>query len=374
MRLLVFSIVLIFTIIPISFAQVTLTQTTAANTGPLQTGFAVITPVTGSGEGLSVSETFGEQIGSNVFQASVLGSPLVTLTDVVVNVDPVTGSNTGVALVNPNPVPATISFSVGNQLGATVATRTITLGAHQQVSRFVTELFSGDPNFNQSVNGLLFINSDAAIGVVALAFSGGTFTSLPVAAQLTGVNVVTTANTTTAPITITAPVTTTFNGIGFAPTTINTGFAPVTPNFNGVPVPPTLLPTPTVLPVPTVANPSTTIPITGSTIPLVTSTGVIPTGTTTFTTTPNTVVVTAPTAFAFPQVIVGLGGSGAMLLPQVATGGGWVTQITIANTSTITQTVRLDLFNMVGGPLAASLGPTVPSIAIPPGGVATLTF
>src|SRR5579862_4673036 len=183
MKLLLYSFVLGLLVSTFSFGQVTLTQTAAAG-GTLQTGYAVITPTSGNGAGLSVSETFGQQIGANVFQASVLASPLVTLTDIVLSVDPNTGTNTGIAIVNPNVSTATVTLSLGNQQGATIATRKITVGAHQQISRFATELFAGDPNFSQPLTGLLFISSDVAIGVVGLSFSGGTFTSLPVAGQL----------------------------------------------------------------------------------------------------------------------------------------------------------------------------------------------
>jgi hypothetical protein len=71
---------------------------------------------------------------------------------------------------------------------------------------------------------------------------------------------------------------------------------------------------------------------------------------------------------------VGVGGAGALLLPQVATGGGWFSQITIANTSPFAQTVRVDFFNSGGAPMSLSFGSTAPSVVIAPGGVATLTI
>src|SRR6516162_3511907 len=76
----------------------------------IQTGFAVVTPTSGTGAGLSVSGTFGELVGGNFFQASVIASPLVTLTNVVINTKPITGVNTGIALVNPNNSPVTITM------------------------------------------------------------------------------------------------------------------------------------------------------------------------------------------------------------------------------------------------------------------------
>jgi len=84
--------------------------------------------------------------------------------------------------------------------------------------------------------------------------------------------------------------------------------------------------------------------------------------------------VSAPLTPAFPQLAAGVGGTGALLLPQVATGGGWVSQITIANTSPFPQTVRVDLFNAAGAPLSTPFGSTIPSVVIAPGGVATLVL
>ena len=151
-----------------SFGQVTPTQAATA-AGQLQTGFAVVTPIAGTGAGLSVSETFGHQIGTNLFQASVLASPPVTLTDIVLNVNPQSGSNTGIAIVNPNTTAATITLTAGNQQGAAIATRTIAVGPQQQISEFVSQLFPDSPTILQGVTGLLFISSNVPIGVVGLA-------------------------------------------------------------------------------------------------------------------------------------------------------------------------------------------------------------
>ena len=350
MKLLLHSFLLGLIISGLSFGQASLTLTTAS-LGPLQTGYAIVTPLSGTVDGLSVSETFGEQIGANLFQTSVLSSPLVTLTDIVLNVDPQTGSNTGIAIVNPSTALATVTLTVNNQQGAVIATRVITIGPHQQISDFATELFPGDPNFITGFTGLLFISSDVPVGVVGLAFSGGTFTALPVATQLNGTNTFAVgtpvAVTVTTPVTtsIAAPVTTTSNGVTIAsPVTITS--APLTPSFSGVPTPVTLLPPPTAT-----TPPGTTI--TGSASSLVTATGAV------------SAFVTTPATIATPASFV---------LPQVATGGGWVTQITIANTSATAQTVRVDFFNPSGGPLTTTLGSTIPTIVIASGGVARLTF
>src|SRR5262249_27705719 len=156
----------------------------SAQTATIQTGFVVITPLSGTGQGLTVSETFGERSGGALFQSSVLSSPMVTLTSIVANTNPATGLNTGIAIVNPNSSAVAVTLTLGNQQGAAVATRTITVGAHQQISRFVTELFAGEPAVASAMTGLLLINSTSAVAVMGLSFEGLSFTSLPVAAQL----------------------------------------------------------------------------------------------------------------------------------------------------------------------------------------------
>jgi hypothetical protein len=76
----------------------------------------------------------------------------------------------------------------------------------------------------------------------------------------------------------------------------------------------------------------------------------------------------------FPELTLGVGGPGALLLPQVAAGGGWVSQITISNTSGVAQAVRVDLFDSFGAPLSLPSGATFQNIVIAPGGVATISI
>jgi hypothetical protein len=77
-----------------------------------------------------------------------------------------------------------------------------------------------------------------------------------------------------------------------------------------------------------------------------------------------------------PVIDTGIGGPGAILLPQFAAGGGWATEIVIVNTSSTTLTVRVDLFKQDGTPLTATLNGTSASsftdIEIPAGGVFVL--
>ncbi len=71
---------------------------------------------------------------------------------------------------------------------------------------------------------------------------------------------------------------------------------------------------------------------------------------------------TAPPQSVSPPVTIG--GSGALVFAQVASGGGWSTEIAIGNTSSAPQTVRIDFFSQ-GAATAGSLT----DIVIPPQGV-----
>lgn len=76
---------------------------------------------------------------------------------------------------------------------------------------------------------------------------------------------------------------------------------------------------------------------------------------------------------AVPTVSAGVGGANAVILAQFAIGGGWATEIIIANTSTTALTVRVDLFSNAGLPLTATLNgqsaSSFTNITVPPMGV-----
>jgi hypothetical protein len=93
-----------------------------------------------------------------------------------------------------------------------------------------------------------------------------------------------------------------------------------------------------------------------------------------FSTVPATSLTNITTAL--PTIATGVGGAGAILLPQFATGGGWATEVVIANTASSSVTVRLDLFKPDGTALTATLNgdsaSSFTNLTIPAGGVLTL--
>jgi hypothetical protein len=91
--------------------------------------------------------------------------------------------NTGVAIVNPNPVSADLTLKLTTRDGE-VRTRTLTIGPNAHVSKFVTELFNGSipPDFQ----GSLDVTSSVSVATLTLRLTvnqRGTaiYSTLPVA-------------------------------------------------------------------------------------------------------------------------------------------------------------------------------------------------
>jgi hypothetical protein len=79
--------------------------------------------------------------------------------------------------------------------------------------------------------------------------------------------------------------------------------------------------------------------------------------------------------FQVPEISTGVGGPGAIILPHFATGGGWATEIVIANPGAAEASGRVDLFARDGSPLTAVLNGRSGStfdFKIPAGGIFTL--
>jgi hypothetical protein len=232
---------------------------------PIQVGWVVITPTSVTTTGLVVFETFGFTQGvGNTGQAGVLPSGLTTNSLVFVSSSPQLSRNVGVAIVNPQSTSVNVTLTLRRDDGTPFGTSpTITVPALQQVSKFMTELFSGLPaNFV----GTLTLTAPSPVGVLGLRFRGANFSTIPV-------------------------------------------------------------------------------------------TNVSPGG-------------------AVPIITTGIGGPGAVLLPQFASGGGWATEIVMSNTGTSALTVRVDLYKPDGTPLTTTLNNQTSSsfsnITIPAGGVQVL--
>lgn len=151
--------------------------------GPVQTGWALITPGTVPANGLVVFETFGSRSSagdSSTTQAGVLPPDLTTNALLFVDASGRLSKNLGVAIVNPNPSSVTVTLTLRKTDGSVVASSSpITVPAHQQISKFVTELFTGT-SIPSDITGTLTITSAGGpVSVIGLRFRGKNFSTLP---------------------------------------------------------------------------------------------------------------------------------------------------------------------------------------------------
>jgi len=246
--------------------------------GPIQSGYAVITPIaattSGTVTGLVAFETFGLRNagpGGAALQAGVLPPDLTTNAILFVDSNGRLSKNLAVAVVNPNSSNTNVTMTLRKSDGTSLATATVPVPARQQVSKYMTELFSSQSAVPAEVTGTLAITSTGTSG-------------LPV--SVIGLR---------------------WRGLNFS-----------------------------------------TLPVTNLT----------------------------PASGPLPSIATGVGGAGAILLPQFAAGGGWATEIVLANTASTAINARVDLFKSDGTPLTTRLngqsGTSFTGITIPAGGVFVL--
>ena len=235
---------------------------------PAQSGYAVITPTGGAGTGLVVFETFGLRgngADGGASQAGVLPAALTTNAILFIESSGRLSKNLGVAIVNPNGSTVNVTMTLRKSDGAQLVTTSITVPSHQQVSKYVTQLFSS--SLQSDFIGTLAVTSSLPVSVIGLRFRGLNFSIVPVTSL---------SNTTT----------------------------------------------------------------------------------------------------SLPVIATGVGGNGAILLPQFAAGGGWATEIVAGNAGTSSLTVRVDLFKDDGTPFTTTLdgrrASSFTNLTIPAGGVLTL--
>ncbi len=99
----------------------------------VQTAFAAVNPVVGSGVGLMVFGRVGHRDGDDVFQSTVWAASVVINSALVVSSDVSAGENAGIAIVNPSNFTANITLTLRNQQGTIVASRANLTGMAQTV-------------------------------------------------------------------------------------------------------------------------------------------------------------------------------------------------------------------------------------------------
>jgi len=231
----------------------------------LKVGYAVVTPDV---DGLIVFETFERTPSSPSRQATVFPGRLVTKASFFASADITFSNSVGVAVANPGKQDAHVTMTLRRNDGTAVAQKVLTIRTHQQVSQFVSELFSDVPDLLQSFNGTIGVLSDYPVVLVGLRFRGDSFSSIPITSLF----------------------------------------------------------------------PSSRLPI--------------------------------------PELVPGVGGAGAVILPQFVADGGWASEIVAINPTAFPMKIRVDVFKQDGSPLVTNLNQQSASsflnLSIPPGGVLTL--
>ncbi len=162
-------------------------ETSEVERGEVKSGYLVITP-DGSSDAPTVTFTYGTiSQGAVQSQAGFVPATMATDASMFVEVIPSIGRNIGVAIVNPasnvNAVTLTLRDENGFILGSP---KNISVAAHQQVAKFVNELFGADVISN-GFRGSLRMQSASPFAVMGLRFAGAVFSALPVAVN-TGIS------------------------------------------------------------------------------------------------------------------------------------------------------------------------------------------
>jgi hypothetical protein len=309
------------------------TTLSARAANAIQTGYVIVTPTDGIQGGLIVfgnlSLTSGTQLTQGVFAAR----PLVNAAALPITGNQATAENTGIAIVNPNTQSVSILLVLRSASpGSAPLTQNLTLGAGQQSAQFVNQMFPKQ-DIPQGFPAVLTMVANLPVGVVGFNFQGSNFSAVPVTDLTTVLNPSALAllNSDVANG-INSNTTNTTNGVNGVASTASASSSGITPNslqsatIGGMPV---------------------------------------------FTSTSNS------TEQFFPLVANGVGGNGALILPQFASNGGWSTVIRIVNSSSVQRTVRTDFFDVNGTALNVQFqngsGSSFTNIIIPAFGSVELT-
>jgi len=237
------------------------------DSGPIQSGYAIITPTSGaSAGGLLAFATFGlKRSEGNTAQAGVLPATMTTNAFVGIATNTQLQRDLGLAFVNPGTATANVTLTLRKADGTLVETKPEAIAPGSHGALFVTQVFSDQSTVLSNFTGTLSITSDNPIAVVGLQFRGVEF---------------------------------------------------------------------------------------------------------------STVLITSlSAATSVPTVSSGVGGPGAVILPDFAEDGGWSTEFSIANPGTSVLIARLDVFDSNGKPLQITLNGKKQSsfnVTVNPSGIAIL--
>ncbi len=153
-----------------------------AQTNSAVSGYALVTPGPGLGTstgftGLLVFETFGFKGANFSNQTEILAPQMTTTALLFLNMSKLNNRDTGIAITNPGNNTGVVTMTMKNDLGIVVSIKDVVIGARQQIAQFVTQLFADQPGIPSEFIGTLSISSSIPVAIVALRFSGQSFTA-----------------------------------------------------------------------------------------------------------------------------------------------------------------------------------------------------
>jgi len=157
-------------------------ETSEVERGAVRSGYMIITPEASSGAP-TPTVTFGTVYrGSVLSQAGIVPEPMTTDASMFVEIIPNLSRNIGVAIVNANGAANAVTLTLRDEDGIILGTpAVVSVPAHQQVAKFVNELFGSD-TIGTGFRGSLSLHSATPFAAVGLRFSGVVFSTLPLAA------------------------------------------------------------------------------------------------------------------------------------------------------------------------------------------------
>jgi len=147
------------------------------DSGPVQTGYAVVTPALAA-TGVSVLESFGLRQQDGAVQSSVVPPPLVTSAVMFINESTRLSKDVGIAIVNPNNSVAPVTLTVRKNDGTQLQVRTIQVATRRQFAQFLTEIFAAAP-LPLEFTGTVQVDSTVPVSVTGIRFRGLNFSAIP---------------------------------------------------------------------------------------------------------------------------------------------------------------------------------------------------
>jgi len=172
-RLLLKAIVMVLSLLTVTAAPSPLQAQTVA-------GYALVSPGPGVDTatgltGIRVYETFGFKEDNFSSQSETAAAQMTTTALLFVNISKANNRDTGICITNPGSSGGVVTMTLKNELGITASIKSLVMSSSQQITQFVSELFASQ-GISDEFTGTLSFSSTVPVAIVALRFSGQSFT------------------------------------------------------------------------------------------------------------------------------------------------------------------------------------------------------